>query len=131
MATFTSFEETEVWQKSRSAAKKIYEISELARFSRDFALKDQIRRAAISVMSNISEGFERDGDKEFVQFLCVSKGSAGEIKSQLYLSFDIGYIDKQTFDVTMQMYREISRMLGGFIKYLKKSNIRGKKFKKD
>ena len=73
MGTFKSFEEMEVWQKSRTAARRIYEITESGRFSKDYALKDQIRRAAISVMSNISEGFERAGDKEFVQYLCVSK----------------------------------------------------------
>jgi four helix bundle protein len=118
-------------EEGKGGAKKIYLITESGKFSKDYALRDQIRRAAISVMSNISEGMDRDGEKELIQFLSVSKGSAGELKSQLYLALDIEYIDEEKLKELMALFNEISRMLGGFIKYLKKSNYKGRKFKRD
>ena len=88
MAKITRFEEIDCWRKSRELTKSIHQITLKQRFSRDFGLRDQIRRAAVSVLSNIAEGFERDGDKEFIQFLSLAKGSCGEIRAQLYVALD-------------------------------------------
>ena len=84
MANIERFEDLEAWKKARETTKAIYAATSGGKFSRDFSLRDQIRSSAVSVMSNISEGFERGGDKEFRQFLAIAKGSAGEVKSQLY-----------------------------------------------
>jgi four helix bundle protein len=112
------FEEIEVWQLSRIFVKEIYQITNISPFSKDFGLRDQLRRASISIMSNISEGFERKGKKEFVHFLYLSKGSAAEIRSQLYAAFDLGYIDKNIFEKLFNEIELISKSLSGFIKYL-------------
>ena len=98
MATFKKFEDIEAWQKSRELTNAIYRITKEREFSTDFGLKDQIRRAAVSIMSNIAEGFERSGTGEFAQFLSTAKGSAGEVRSQLYVAFDEGYIDTDKFE---------------------------------
>jgi four helix bundle protein len=88
MGTFRSFEDIEAWQKARSLTSRIYSESNSGKFQRDFGLRDQIRRASVAVMSNIAEGFERAGNKEFLQFLSIAKGSAGEVKSQLFVALD-------------------------------------------
>lgn len=129
MSTFTSFEEIEAWQKARDMTKEIYLISNKAPFSRDFGLCNQIRRACVSVMSNIAEGFERSGSKEFAQFLSIAKGSIGEVRSHLYIAFDQSYIDNDTFVRLVALATEISRMINGLINYLKKSNVKGSKYK--
>ena len=98
MATFIRFEDIEAWQKARQSTQVIYTITNPDKFGRDFSLKDQIRRASISIMSNIAEGFERESIKEFSHFLSIAKGSAGEVESQLYIAFDQNYITKQQFD---------------------------------
>ncbi|TAK06448.1 four helix bundle protein, partial [bacterium] len=87
-----SFEDLEVWKETRRLSKEIYAATQDAKFSKDFGLRDQIRRAAVSVMSNIAEGFERGGNQEFIQFLYIAKGSCGEVRSQLYVALDQGYI---------------------------------------
>ncbi len=125
MSTFQKLEEIEVWQKARELTKEIYRISSQPSFSKDFGLRDQIRRATVSIMSNIAEGFERSGTGEFVQFLAMAKGSAGEVQSQLYISFDQGYIDKQTFDKILTLARVVARLIGGLMNYLRKSGIKG------
>ena len=89
MGKFSSFEEINSWQKSRIFNKKIYQITENPQFKKDFDLVRQIRRASISISSNIAEGFERNTDKEFIYFLYVAKASAGEVRSQIYLAFDL------------------------------------------
>lgn len=129
MATFQSFEEIEAWQKARQLTKEIYEVSNKNLFARDFGLRDQIRRASSSIMSNIAEGFERGGKKEFVQFLSIAKGSAGEVKSNLYIALDQKYIDKETFDRLQSLSDEIIRMIGGLLVYLCRSTIKGHKYK--
>ena len=91
MATFERFEDIEAWQKARELTREIYRVSRQGEFARDFDLRSQIRRAAVSIMSNIAEGFERDGVKEFSQFLSTSTGSAGEVASDLYVALDQGY----------------------------------------
>ena len=128
MATFRSFEEIDAWQKARVLAKEIYSVTDREPFSKDFGLKNQIRRASISVLSNIAEGFERDGKKEFIQFLSVAKGSAGEVKAQLYVAMDQGYLTKLEFDKVSALVNETGRMIGGLIGYLKQSRIKGSKF---
>ena len=92
-------------------------------------MRDQIRRATISIGSNIAEGFERGGDKEFVQFLAVAKGSCGEVRSQLYVALDQGYIDSEQFKQIYEKLVETSRLIGGLMKYLQQPGLRGSKFK--
>jgi len=127
MATFRSFEEIDAWQKARVLVSELYSVTDRAPFSKDFGLKDQIRRASISVLSNIAEGFERDGRKEFIQFLSVAKGSAGEVKAQLYVAMDQGYLTQSEFDKVAALVNETGRMIGGLIGYLKQSGIKGSK----
>src|SRR5215210_7381743 len=91
------FEDVEGWKKARLLTRELYSVTMKGEFARDFALRDQIRRAAISVMSNIAEGFEREGNKEFRQFLSLAKGSASEIRSQLYIALDAGYLTQGDF----------------------------------
>jgi four helix bundle protein len=121
MGVFKSFEEITSWQKSRLFNKRIYEITENVGFKRDFDLVRQIRRASISISSNIAEGFERNTDKEFIYFLYVSKASAGEVRSQLYLALDLNYISKIEFDELYLNVSDISKLISGFIKYLENS----------
>ena len=129
MATFKAFEDIEAWQKARNLTREIYVVSNLGSFSKDYGLRDQIRRAAVSIMSNIAEGFERGGTREFIQFLSVAKGSSGEVRSQLYVSVDQGYIDKDTFEQLFKLATETSRMIGGLMNYLRKSKLKGSKYK--
>lgn len=129
MATFTHFEEIEGWQAARELTQKIYTITNQGSFARDFGLRDQIRKASVSIMSNIAEGFERSGTGEFVQFLSVAKGSAGEVKNQLYIALDQGYINQETFDRLSALATETGRKIGGLMNYLRKSNIKGTKYK--
>ncbi len=129
MAKIERFEDIEAWKKARELTKAIYEITAQGKLGADFPLKDQLRRAAISIMANIAEGFEREGNKEFRQFLAVAKGSAGEVKAQLYVALDAGLMTSEHFQELLALTNEISRLLGGFLKYLKGSDQRGSKFK--
>jgi four helix bundle protein len=98
MAKVKKFEEIQSWQKGRELANEVYRVTNIGSFARDFGLRDQIRRAAISIISNIAEGFERGGDREFIQFLSIAKGSAGELRSQLYIALDQRYITVEEFN---------------------------------
>lgn len=129
MATIDKFEDIEAWQLAREMTKAIYAISNDGPFARDFGLRDQIRRASVSIMSNIAEGFERGGDKEFFQFVSLAKGSSGEVRAQLYVALDAGYIDQQTFSRLSDMATQINRMLAGLMKYLRSSELKGSKYK--
>ena len=122
------FEDIEAWKAGRDL-KSIYEITKEKRFSRDFSLLDQIRRAAVSITSNIAEGFERGGDNEFIQALAIAKGSSGEVRSQLYVALDEQYITATQFDEISKKALAVSRLIGGFMKYLQGSSLRGSKFK--
>jgi four helix bundle protein len=93
MATYSTFEEMPIWQQSRSLAKQVYQLTREGEFARDFGLRDQLQRSAVSVMSNIAEGFERTSRKEFANFLNIAKGSLGEALSQITIACDIGYIE--------------------------------------
>src|ERR1051325_2791783 len=117
---FNKFEEIEVWQLSRKLVKKIYLLTEKGKFTKDWSLKDQMRRSVISIPCNIAEGYERKSNKEFIRFLYISKGSAGELRTQLYLSFDLEYIEKNECNILLQESEQISKSLSGFIKYLEK-----------
>ena len=129
MATISKFEDIEAWQLAREMTKTIYAVSNDGAFARDFGLRDQIRRASVSIMSNIAEGFERGGDKEFFQFVSLAKGSSGEVRAQLYVALDAGYIDQQTFSRLSDMATQINRMLAGLMKYLRSSELKGSKYK--
>ncbi|SNR24260.1 four helix bundle protein [Flavobacterium sp. ov086] len=121
MSRFNTFEEINSWKKSRIFNKRIYLITENPNFKKDFDFVRQIRRASLSISSNIAEGFERNTDKEFIYFLYVAKASAGEVRSQLYLAFDLEYIIKEEFEILLESVTEISKLLSGFIKYLESS----------
>jgi four helix bundle protein len=129
LSTFTELEEIEVWQKARSLVCEIYRVSQQGKFGRDFALRDQIRRAAISVMSNIAEGHGRGGTKEFIQFLSVAKGSVSEVISHLYVGLDQDYLTMDVFATVRSHAAEVGKMIGGLMNYLRSAGIRGIKFK--
>jgi four helix bundle protein len=118
MGKIEKFEDIKAWQKARELVREIYLVSEEEKFKKDFALKEQIRKSAISVVSNIAEGFARRTNKEFVQFLYVSHGSLAEIEAQLYLGHDLGYLDINKFNSLYGSCYEISKMIMGLIKYL-------------
>jgi four helix bundle protein len=120
MAKINSFEEINAWKESRDFNKEIYELTNSGSFEKDFDFKRQIRRASVSISSNIAEGFERNTNNEFNHFLYISKASAGEVRSQLYLALDLGYMEEKEFVVLKEKIENISKMLSGFIKYLKK-----------
>ncbi len=129
MATISKFEDLEVWQKARILNQNVYEIIYRGKFSKDYKLRDQINGSCGSMMDNMAEGFERGGTKEFVYFLGIAKGSAGEVRSQLYRALDRKYIEKEKFSELYKIAEEISRMINGLIAYLNKTEYRGEKFK--
>jgi four helix bundle protein len=131
MTRITRFEDIDAWQKARELTRRVYEVSSEGQFSRDFALRDQIRRVAVSVLSNIAEGFERDGNREFRQFLSQAKGSAGEVRAQLYVALDAAFISQVQFDELFRLATETGRLIAGFIRYLEQSSLSGTKFKRE
>lgn len=128
MATITSFEEIQSWQKARELTKVIYKTTRAKEFSDDYDLKKQIRRASVSIMANIAEGFERGGTNEFVNFISIAKGSSGEMQSHLYVALDQEYITQDVFDKLYNEYKSVGKMLGSFMNYLNKSDFKGAKF---
>ena len=115
----TRFENIEAWQEARKLVKMVYEvINNSPKFRRDFRLVNQIQDAAVSSMSNIPEGFSRKGNKEFIQFLFISKSSAAEVQSQLYVALDQGYINQEDFNMVYDQAEVVSKLDSGFIKYL-------------
>ena len=129
MPSFKTFKEIEAWQAARELTKDIYTISTGSPFAKDYGLRDQIRRASVSIMTNIAEGHERSGTGEFIQFLSIAKGSAGEVESHLCVAFDLGYIDTVTFDRLSSATTNIRRLIGALIQYLRRSGIKGGKYK--
>ena len=121
MASVQKFEDLAVWQEARTLVREVYATTQSGRFVKDFGLRDQGRRAAVSVLSNIAEGFERGGNKEFTHFLYLAKGSAGEVRSQLYAALDLGYLEQKSFDQLCNLAGNVSRQLSGFIKYLNRT----------
>jgi four helix bundle protein len=124
------FEDLEIWKEARSLTNAVYKVTSDSDFSRDFGLRDQIRRAAVSVMSNIAEGFERGGNQELIQYLYIAKGSCGEVRSQLYVAKDQVYINDEKFNEMFKSFKRLSVMIGNMIAYLKSSGMKGEKFKK-
>ncbi|MDQ3815928.1 MAG: four helix bundle protein [Armatimonadota bacterium] len=124
------FEDIEAWKKARGLTGLIYQVTSSGAFARDYGLCDQIRRASVSIMSNIAEGFERGGDKEFRQFLSQAKGSAGEVKAQLYVAFDAKFLTQDDFNRLYNLATESSRLTAGFMRYLATSSYKGNKFQK-
>jgi four helix bundle protein len=112
-ARIERFEELIAWQKARTLSREIYEVTRRGAFARDFGLSGQIQRAAVSIMSNIAEGFERGGRGEFHQFLSTAKASCAELRSQLYVALDVGYLDQQKFHVLLKHAEEVARIIGG------------------
>ena len=124
MSKIQRFEDIQAWQEARSLTKEIYTVSGSGQWAKDYALRDQIRRALISVMSNIAEGFERLTDAEFARFLSVAKASAIEVKAQLYVALDQGYIDQARFNELYEQCDKVTRYLGSFIRYLRTDDAR-------
>ena len=129
MSRIEKFEDIEAWKLMRKLTKEIYSITQSGDFARDFGLRDQIRRAAVSVMSNIAEGYERNGNREFLQFLSQAKGSIGEIKAQLYVAMDVGLISNIDFERLFNDATKVGQLIGGLMKYLTESGFKGSKFK--
>lgn len=113
------FEDIDVWQQARKYVKEIYIQTGKGNFSKDWGLRDQIRRASVSIMGNIAEGFERKTKNEFVQFLFIAKASCGESRSHLYVAYDLGYIEEKDFSDLKTRTEMISKSIAGFIKYLR------------
>ncbi len=120
MATFKKFEEIIAWQKARSAVWLIYKLTTDGNFSKDFGLRDQIRRSAVSIMANIAEGSGRTSDKEFANFLNIARGSITETQSHIYVALDLGYLSKKYFSEIFSLLDEVGRMTTGLMKHLRK-----------
>jgi len=119
MTTIVRFEDIEAWQTARELTKMVYLLSAKERFAKDFGLRDQMRRAAVSIMSNIAEGFENQSRLQFIRFLGIAKGSAGELRSQAYVAFDLTYITSEEYKELLALTERNSRQLARFISYLK------------
>ena len=129
MAKYSSFEEMEVYQKALAFGVKVYKLTLTnPQIAKDYGLKDQLQRAALSISNNIAEGFERDGNLEFRQFLSVAKGSAGETRSQIYRLYDCEYISEEQFKDLKNKYENLSGKIKNFITYLNKKDFKGNKF---
>jgi four helix bundle protein len=123
MATFSRLEEIQAWQKARQVTRMIYQVTAGGEFARDYGLRDQIRRASVSVMANIAEGFGRRSDKEFANFLNVSHGSVSEVQSHLYVALDLSYVEQSVFNELYSLLEEISRMTLALAQRLRASKI--------
>jgi four helix bundle protein len=129
MSKMEKFEDIIAWQKARILTKEIYGSTMVGAFRNDFGLRGQIQRASVSTMSNIAEGFERGGDKEFIQFLSQSKGSCGEVRSDLYIALDQGYVTKPKSEQLQAQATEVSRLISGLMECLQRSTMRGSKYR--
>ena len=123
-----NFEDLEIWKEARRLTREIYGLSKTPKFSKDFGLRDQMQHAAVSIMSNVAEGFERGGNQEFVQFLYIAKGSCGEVRSQLYVALDQDYIDQKVTNDLLISFKRLSVMIKHLIDHLKRSGMRGPKY---
>ena len=129
MATYKSFEDLPVWQNARELAVLVYRTTSKGKLKEEYGLKNQIQRAVVSISSNIAEGFERGSKREFIQFLYIAKGSCGELRSQMYIAKDLGYLDNSDSETLIKSASNTSKQINGFIKYLKTSRFAGHKFK--
>ncbi|MFN8348969.1 MAG: four helix bundle protein [Spirosomataceae bacterium] len=130
MATIERFEDLQCWQKARELSIEVYEITKAGNFAKDFEMKGQIRAASGSIMDNIAEGFDRGGRDEFKQFLTISKGSTGEVKSQLYRALDQRYINEEKFNKMYDKANVIAKQIDALRNYLLKTEIKGRRYKK-
>ena len=130
MANIERFEDLEVWRLAKDVANQIYDVTSFGKFSQDYVLRDQIRRAVVSIFSNIAEGFERNGNREFLQFLSIAKASCGEVRAQLIFAHDRDYIPQEQFESLASNLISLSNQLAGFIKYLRQAEIKGIKYNK-
>jgi four helix bundle protein len=121
-----TFEDLQVWKDARLLVKSVYELTTLDNFKKDYGFKDQIQRAAVSIMNNISEGFERDNNKEFRNFLNYAKGSAGEVRSMLYVALDLNYITNEDFNENRQKSISLIKQIANFKKYLRSYYLKEK-----
>ncbi|MCL5102574.1 MAG: four helix bundle protein [Armatimonadetes bacterium] len=120
MPTIVRFEDIQAWQNARVLTRDIYKFTSSGDFAKDFGLRDQIRRAAVSIMSNIAEGFDRNqGPTEYRRFLAIAKGSAAEVKAQMYVASDLSYVSEEEFSSVQQQLDTVSRQIGGLMTYLK------------
>ena len=124
----TKFEDLEIWQESRELCKIVYEVSSNGPFWQDFKFRDQIRASTGSIMDNIAEGFDRGGNKEFMQFLSVSRGSCAEVRSQSYRAFDVKHLTKEKLDELLKRTDTLSRKIHNLMQHLKNSDIKGPKY---
>ena len=130
MATIRTFADLDAWRTARELTKVVYAATRSSAFSKDFGLRDQICRAGVSTMANIAEGFGRSGSGEFIQFLAIAKGSACEVNSHIYVALDQGYISKPEFDCLNELAERTVNLIGGLMKYLQQSSIKGAKYKR-
>jgi len=131
MASIKKFEDLKAWQEARVLCKKVHALTLNQEFSRDFSLKDQIKRSSGSVMDNIAEGFDRDGNKELIHFCSIAKASCSEVRSQLYRAVDYRYITEKEFKEVVEQASKTSSLIGGFMKYIKTSDYKGTKFMRE
>ena len=129
MSTIKRFEEIKAWQEARELARLVYSVTRKGSFAKDFGLKDQIQRAAVSVGTNIAEGFARNGNKEFAKFLWIAKGSAAEVQSQLYTAKDIGYVSDSDFDAVYSKAESCIVLIYRFLKSIRSSPLSGERYK--
>jgi len=129
MATVNNFEDLEIWQMAREICNKVHGYTRRENFRKDFSLVDQMNRSSASIMDNIAEGFEREGKKEFIQFLYISKGSSGECRSQTYRAFDRKHITEEEHKELYSMLKNESQKNRSFIQYLKQTGYKGQKYK--
>lgn len=120
MATISKYEDLDVWKLSMDLCLEVYDVTNQEKFSKDFGLKDQIRRCSVSIPSNIAEGFERDSTNQFLYFLTIAKGSAGELRTQLIIANRLNYVNSETFEKLLNKCIETEKQLGGFRNYLLK-----------
>jgi len=129
MSKVDVFEDLRAWKDSRKLVKSVYELSSSGELAREYVLKNQMRRAVVSIMANIAEGFERGGNREFLQFLAIAKGSAGELRSHLYAAYDLDFLQSDEFKSLSESTLSVSRQVSGLMKYLKSSSLKGSKYK--
>lgn len=128
MAKVERFEDLEIWQLARKICAEVHRVIETTDLKDNYALRNQMDRCSGSIMDNIAEGFERNGNKEFRQFLSIAKASCGELRSQLYRALDRSYIDRASFEIHIEMLLLESKKISSFMNYLKKTEYKGSKF---
>ena len=131
MGTVKKFEDLEIWKSARVICNDIFTLKEKTDLKTDFKLYNQLNGSSGSIMDNIAEGFERNGNREFIQFLAIAKASCGETRSQLYRTLDRKYIEKEKFDFLLDKLTQLSRQISSFMNYLQNTDLKGTKFRKE